>query len=630
MAGVHTAYYLVHSMGATEDFAALDRDAAREFGRAARDAGVRRIIYLGGLGEPSDDLSAHLKSRQETGDILRQSGVPVVEFRASIVIGSGSLSFEMVRALVERLPVLVCPKWVAVAAQPIGIEDVTSYLVAALDLPEGEAGVFPIGGPDVVSYGDIMREYARQRGLRRILISVPVLTPRLSSLWLGLVTPLYARVGRKLIDSLRNPTIVRGDSALGTFPVRPRSLRETIARAARLEDTEQAATRWSDALSSGGVRPARWGGARLGTRIVDSRAVTVEAPPFAAFAPVRRIGGAQGWYCGNALWRLRGFLDLLVGGIGMRRGRRDPDVPHPGDALDCWRVEAYEPDCLLRLAAEMKIPGRAWLQFEVTPRTGGGSEIRQTAIFDPCGLAGLLYWYALYPLHAFIFHGMLAGIAARASSASSQSHERSSRNPRPRFGRPRGRAMESLGAFDIRGVGTVADAVQEGGWKMKVVRTLKNSLIPMLVAIGLVAWSVLPSVADTHKDIVDTAVSAGQFNTLAKALTEAGLVETLKGKGPFTVFAPTDEAFAKLPAGTLDALLKDKAKLTAVLTYHVVPGKVMASDVAKLTEAKTVQGQNVKISTMSGVMVNDAHVVKTDILASNGVIHVIDKVILPN
>jgi uncharacterized protein YbjT (DUF2867 family) len=415
LAGVHTAYYLVHSLGAIKDFAAIDRDAARNFGCAARDAGVRRIVYLGGLGESRDDLSSHLRSRQETGDLLRESGLPVIEFRASIVIGSGSLSFEMVRALVERLPVLICPKWVSVAAQPIAVMDLIAYLVAALDLPEGRAGIFPIGGPDVVSYGDIMKEYARQRGLRRWLLSVPVLTPRLSSLWLGLVTPLYARVGRKLIDSLRNPTVVHGDDALRTFPVRPRSLRESIARAASMEDAEHAATRWSDALSAGGVLPARWGGARVGARMLDSRAVTVEAPPPAAFTPVRRIGGAQGWYCGNALWRLRGFLDLLVGGIGLRRGRRDPETPHAGDALDFWRVEAYEPDRLLRLAAEMKLPGRAWLQFEVTPQPGGGSEIRQTAIFDPAGLAGLVYWYALYPLHAIVFRGMLAGIAARAS-----------------------------------------------------------------------------------------------------------------------------------------------------------------------------------------------------------------------
>jgi len=416
LTGVHTAYYLVHSMGSTEDFAALDREAARNFGAAARAAGVRRIVYLGGLGDAADNLSTHLKSRHETGGILRQSGVPVVEFRASIVIGSGSLSFEMVRALVERLPVMICPRWVGVQAQPIAIEDLITYLVAARGFPEGESAIFEIGGPDVVTYGDIMREYARQRGLRRWLIPVPCLTPRLSSLWLGLVTPLYARVGRKLIDSVRNASVVSEDHARRAFGIRPRGLREAIARAVSLEDAEHAATRWSDALSAAGMRPRAWGGVRLGARLVDSRYVAVGAPPAQAFTPVRRIGGSEGWYCGDALWRLRGFVDLLAGGIGMRRGRRDQDIPHPGDHLDCWRVEAYEPDRLLRLAAEMRLPGRAWLQFEVTPLPGGGAEIRQTAIFDPVGLAGLLYWYLLYPLHVVLFRGMLAGIAARAES----------------------------------------------------------------------------------------------------------------------------------------------------------------------------------------------------------------------
>ncbi|HSD50272.1 MAG TPA: DUF2867 domain-containing protein, partial [Candidatus Methylomirabilis sp.] len=340
MAGVHTAYYLVHSMGSTSDFAALDRQAAYTFGLAARLAGVRRIVYLGGLGDAGDQLSPHLQSRHETGEILRRCGVPVVEFRASVVIGSGSLSFEMVRALVERLPVLICPKWVSVATQPIAIEDVVAYLLAALSLPDGVSGVYEIGGPDVVSYGDIMREYARQRGLRRWLLSVPVLTPRLSSLWLGLVTPLYARVGRKLIDSLKNPTTVGTSNALYAFPVRPRGLREAITRAISMEDAEQAATRWSDALSSAAIRLGAWGGVRFGSRIVDSWAVLVNASPPEAFAPIRQIGGAQGWYSGNFLWRVRGFLDLLVGGIGMRRGRRDPELLHAGDALDCWRVEA--------------------------------------------------------------------------------------------------------------------------------------------------------------------------------------------------------------------------------------------------------------------------------------------------
>lgn len=229
--GIEVAYYLIHSMGSGEDFAQKDRDAARIFGGAAKAAGVRRIVYLGGLGESAPGLSAHLRSRQETGAVLRESGVPVVEFRASIVLGSGSLSFEMIRALVERLPVMICPRWVAVETQPIAIRDLVSYLVAALDLPAGEERVYEIGGPDQVSYGDLMRLYAKQRGLKRLLIPVPLLTPRLSSLWLGLVTPLYARVGRKLIGSLRNATVVTDTSSLAAFPVRPRGVSEAIAAA---------------------------------------------------------------------------------------------------------------------------------------------------------------------------------------------------------------------------------------------------------------------------------------------------------------------------------------------------------------------------------------------------------------
>jgi uncharacterized protein YbjT (DUF2867 family) len=409
--GVSAVYYLIHSMSG-EDFAARDREAARIFGEAAREAGVRRIIYLGGLGESAVGLSEHLRSRQETGEILRQSGVPVVEFRASIVLGSGSLSFEMVRALVERLPVMICPRWVAVKAQPIAVEDLIVYLVAALDLPAGAERIYEIGGPDRVTYGDLMREYARQRGLKRLLIPVPLLTPRLSSLWLGLVTPLYARVGRKLVDSLRNPTVIRDPAALEAFPVRPRGVREAIARALVNEDEAFARTRWSDAVSSSGLTE-RYGGDRVGTRLIDSRKTFVPLPPSAAFAPIRCIGGDAGWYYGNFLWRLRGFLDLLVGGVGLRRARRCADELCPGDALDFWRVESFEPDRLLRLRAEMKVPGRAWLQFETTP-VPGGTEIRQTASFDASGLFGLAYWYALYPLHHFVFAGMLRAIADRA------------------------------------------------------------------------------------------------------------------------------------------------------------------------------------------------------------------------
>jgi uncharacterized protein YbjT (DUF2867 family) len=416
--GVDVAYYLVHSMGSGRDFAAKDEAAAGHFGQAARAAGVGRIVYLGGLGAMASGLSEHLRSRQHTGGVLRASGVPVVELRASIVIGSGSLSYEMVRALVERLPVMVCPRWVQVRTQPIAIDDLIAYALAARDLPPGAEGVYEIGGPDVVSYRDIMLEYARQRGLRRWLIPVPLLTPHLSSLWLGLVTPLYARVGRKLIESLRNPTVVTSDRARAAFTVRPRPLPEAIARALSREDAELGATRWSDALSSAAL-PSPWGGTRFGTRLVDSRARVVAADPHRAFAPVRRLGGRAGWYWGNTLWKARGAVDLAVGGPGLRRGRRDPERLRVGEALDFWRVEGYEEDRLLRLAAEMRLPGRAWLQFEVSPLAPDRTEIRQTAIFDPAGLTGLLYWYALYPIHALIFSGMLRSIAARAESAES-------------------------------------------------------------------------------------------------------------------------------------------------------------------------------------------------------------------
>jgi len=406
--GVDTAYYLIHSMGTAKDFKREDRQAAANFAAAAKQAGVRRIVYLGGLGNPKHALSEHLRSRQETGEVLRASGIQVIEFRASIIIGSGSLSFELIRALVERLPIMICPKWVATPAQPIAIEDVLDYLLAALDVPEGSSRTFEIGGPDRVCYGDIMREYARQRGLTRVMIPVPVLTPYLSSLWLGLVTPVYARIGRKLVEGLRNPTVVEDKSAWEAFPIRPRGLRQAIERAILNEDREFAETRWSDALSSSGVTP-RWGGARFGSRIVDSRTATVNSPPEVAFVPIQRIGGQTGWYYGNWLWRLRGLLDLLVGGAGLRRGRRDALSLCVGDVVDFWRVDAFEPNHLLRLQAEMKLPGRAWLEFEVTA-SENGSTLRQTAIFDPVGLLGLVYWYALYPVHRVVFSGMLKRI----------------------------------------------------------------------------------------------------------------------------------------------------------------------------------------------------------------------------
>lgn len=417
LAEIDTAYYLVHSMGVGEAFEERDRTGARHFADAARRAGVRRIVYLGGLGESDGELSPHLRSRHEVGEILRASGVPVIEFRASIVLGSGSLSFEMIRALAERLPFMITPRWVEVRAQPIAIDDLLQYLVAARGLAFGESATIEIGGADQVTYGDLLREYARQRGLRRMIVPVPFLTPRLSSLWLGLVTPVYARVGRALIDSIRHPTVVRDDGARRLFPsIQPRDHREAIASALRHEDREFAETRWSDALSSAALDPPAWGGRRFGSRLVDSRTIDVPATPEEAFAPIRRIGGRTGWYFGDWLWQLRGAVDLLLGGVGMRRGRRDPETPRVGDALDFWRVEAYEPARRLRLSAEMKVPGRAWLEFEVGP-TERGSRIRQTAEFDPLGLSGLLYWYGIYPLHTLVFQRMLAGIGAAACGA---------------------------------------------------------------------------------------------------------------------------------------------------------------------------------------------------------------------
>jgi uncharacterized protein YbjT (DUF2867 family) len=407
MVGVHAAYYLVHSMASANSFEEEDRSAAYAFATAARDAGVQRIVYLGGLGSGSE-LSAHLRSRQEVGGILRESGVPTIELRASIVIGSGSASFEMIRALVEKLPVMITPRWVKTRSQPIAVEDVVAYLMQALDIQISGSRVVEIGGVDQVSYLDLMKEYAHQRGLRRWMIPVPVLSPRLSSLWLGLVTPVYARVGRELVDSLRNETIVRDRSADALFSVRPLGYREALKRALANEDREFAETRWSDAFSSVGTT-RQWGRAKFGRRIVDSRAVHVPFPPAIAFRPIERLGGETGWYYGNWLWRIRGLLDLLFGGAGMRRGRRDPDRLLAGDTVDFWRVAEIQRDRLLRLAAEMRLPGRAWLQFEVEA-SASGSLIRQTGIFDPVGVLGQLYWYLLYPVHQFVFAGMLTGI----------------------------------------------------------------------------------------------------------------------------------------------------------------------------------------------------------------------------
>ena len=410
--GVSVAYYLVHSMGSEGSFEENDRQAARNFGEIAKEAGVERIIYLGGLGNDEETLSPHLRSRQEVGQILRQSGIPLLEFRASIVIGSGSLSFEMIRSLVERLPIMIAPKWVSVSAQPIAIEDLIAYLTAALTVPASDSHVYEIGGADQMSYAEIMRTYARCRNMRVRMIPVPILTPYLSSLWLGLVTPLYARIGRKLIESIEHSTVARNDAVLKAFDIQPMGGENAIRRALANEDKEFAETRWSDAISSSGKAPS-WFGVRFGSRLVDSRTAQVTVAPALAFKPIKRIGGDTGWYAWNWLWRLRGALDLLVGGVGMRRGRVHSEILRVGDTVDFWRVEEYDPNTRLLLAAEMKLPGRAWLEFEVSG-DDFSSTIRQTAIFDPVGLLGRMYWYGLYPLHQLVFSGMVRGIVNKA------------------------------------------------------------------------------------------------------------------------------------------------------------------------------------------------------------------------
>jgi uncharacterized protein YbjT (DUF2867 family) len=410
MAGVGAAYYLVHSMGGTANFQELDRQAARNFAAAARRAGVAKVVYLSGLGS-GDELSPHLASRHEVGSILRASGIPTIELRASIVIGAGSASFETIRALVEHLPVIPAPRAIETAAQPIAIDDVVEYLVAAVASPASRSEIVEIGGADCVTYAELMREYARQRQLRRRVLPTGLITPRVSSLALALV-PLYGGIAASMATSLSNETVVRASSAHDRFPVRPHGLAAAVARALRSEDHHFADREWSALPAS--ARRLRWGGTPIGRRRVSSQAMTVGGGPQQAFAAIQRIGGTTGWYSAAWFWRLRGLLDRLRGGEGFRRGRRDPEALRVGDRVDFWRVERLERGQKLLLAAEMKLPGRLWLQFEVHSRAGQ-TEINQTTIFDPHGFVGLVYWYLLYPVHHGIFGAMLRGLV-RASS----------------------------------------------------------------------------------------------------------------------------------------------------------------------------------------------------------------------
>lgn len=422
MEGIKSAYYLIHSMGDHADFGQRDLDAARNFGNAARAAGVQHIIYLGGLGDPDSELSEHLRSRQQTGDALRESGVPVTEFRAGIIVGSGSVSFEMIRYLAERLPVMICPRWVYTRTQPIAIRDALKYLVAALETTQSKGKIVEIGGQDILTYREMMLIYARLRGLRRYIIPVPVLTPHLSSYWVHLVTPIPSNIAKPLIKGLRNEVIVRDDSARQLFPqIEPMNYEAAVTLALSKLEAGDVETIWSDALVS-----SQWDTPPvvLTTQdgmLIEQRQRVVDASASAVFREFSALGGKRGWLALNGLWHLRGLMDRLVGGVGFRRGRRHSTDLRVGDAVDFWRVEAIEPGQLMRLRAEMKVPGRAWLQFKAEPLTAGQTQLIQTAYFAPKGLFGLLYWYLLYPLHGYIFSRLIGRLAEQTERHVSQS-----------------------------------------------------------------------------------------------------------------------------------------------------------------------------------------------------------------
>ena len=407
------AYYLVHSMSSTHAFADADREAARRFGEAARIAGVGKIVYLGGLGDDRDALSMHLRSRHEVGEVLRASGVPVLEFRAALIIGSGSISFEMMRYLTERLPVMIAPRWVMTRCQPIGIRDVLAYLVAALDLKTHDSRIYEIGGADVLAYRDMMLRYAAIRGLRRYVVVVPFFTPQLSSYWVHLVTPISARLAQPLIRGLHNEVIVRDRAANTDFPqIVPIGFDEAVHRALDRYRSAGAETTWFDAFDLHTL-PKNFSGAKEGM-LIDVRECHADTSAERVAAVFSSLGGSRGWLVADALWRLRGWLDRAVGGVGLRRGRRSPTDLREGDVVDFWRVEAYRPERLLRLRAEMKLPGLAWLQFEANADPSGGSTLRQTAFFEPRGLFGLLYWYGVAPIHKWVFGSMAKHIVREA------------------------------------------------------------------------------------------------------------------------------------------------------------------------------------------------------------------------
>ncbi|MFD8971056.1 SDR family oxidoreductase [Streptomyces sp. NPDC059593] len=422
---VDVAYYLVHAMGEGHDFERTDRLGARTFAEQSRAAGVGRIVYLGGLTPrdvPDRELSPHLRSRAEVGRILLESGVPTTVLRAAVIIGSGSASFEMLRYLTERLPVMVTPSWVRTRIQPIAVRDVLRYLVGSARMPEDVSRAFDIGGPDVLTYAGMMQRYAAIAGLpRRLILPVPVLTPSLSSHWINLVTPVPRSIARPLAESLRYEVVCDEHDITDWVPDPPGSpLGFDTAMSLALERVREAriATRWSSASVPGAPSDPLptdpdWAGGSLYT---DERELTVDASPQALWRVVEGIGGENGWYSFPLAWAVRGQLDRLVGGVGLRRGRRDATRLRAGDSLDFWRVEEIERGRLLRLRAEMRLPGLAWLELYVEHDADGATRYRQRALFHPHGLAGQAYWWSVSPFHAVVFGGMARGIARAAEA----------------------------------------------------------------------------------------------------------------------------------------------------------------------------------------------------------------------
>ena len=419
--GCGAAYYLVHSMlPGNKNYRASDLDAARIMRDAAAEAGLERIIYLGGLGEDGAGLSRHLQSRREVEGMLGSGRVPVTILRAAMIIGSGSASFEILRYLVDRLPCMITPKWVHTPSQPIAVRNVLEYLAGCLASPETIGARFDIGGPEVVTYESLMRVYAEEAGLpRRWIIPVPVLTPRLSSYWIHLVTPVPASIARPLAEGLKNPVVCREDRIRTIIPQHLIPVREAIRLALNKTLADEVVTRWTDAGGSGGVEaiapgdPA-WAG---GTVLRDERALVTDARPERLWSVISSIGGKNGWYHADFLWGLRGALDRLAGGVGLRRGRRSAHELLPGDALDFWRVIECRDQKRLTLRAEMKLPGEAVLQFELLPEPDGRVRLCQRALFKPKGLWGILYWASVMPLHAYVFGGMIRRIAQRAGGS---------------------------------------------------------------------------------------------------------------------------------------------------------------------------------------------------------------------